>query len=54
MEKVKRERNGKVSIGLWIGKETCAKLNEIAEREELTFSDIVRMALKKYVNENYS
>lgn len=49
MEKARRERNGKVNIGLWVGKEVHAKLAEIAKKEDLTFSDIVRIALKEYV-----
>jgi hypothetical protein len=45
----KIERFGKVSIGVWVGKETYENLVEIAEQEELTLSDVTRIALKEYV-----
>lgn len=45
----KIERFGKVNIGVWVGKETYENLVEIAEQEELTLSDVTRIALKEYV-----
>ncbi len=45
----KKIRNGKVNIGLWIGKETHERVIKIAEKDELNFSDIVRIALKEYI-----
>jgi hypothetical protein len=46
---LKKEKNGKVVIGLWLNKETHVAVEEVARKQELTFSDIVRMALKEYV-----
>ena len=45
----KIERFGKVNIGVWVGKETYGSLVEIAEQEELTLSDVTRIALKEYI-----
>lgn len=45
----KKIRNGKVNIGLWIGKDTHERVIKIAEKDELNFSDIVRIALKEYI-----
>ena len=45
----KIESLGKVNIGVWVGKETYENLVEIAEQEELTLSDVTRIALKEYV-----
>lgn len=48
----KKERNGKVVIGVYIAKDTHAKLIKIAKDRELNLSDIVRIALKEYVANN--
>ena len=48
----KKERNGKVVIGVYIAKDTHAKLIKIAKARELNLSDIVRVALKEYVASN--
>ena len=52
MEKVKKERNGRVNIGLWVNKDIQKSLDDIAKGKELTFSDIVRIALREYVERN--
>ncbi len=52
MEKVRQERNGRVVIGLWVNKEIQESLNNIAKKKELTFSDIVRTALREYVEKH--
>ncbi len=39
----------KICLGVYITKETHGKLVEIAEKEELTLSDIVRKAVKEFI-----
>lgn len=44
----KKERNGKVVIGVYIAKDTHAKLIKIAKDRELNLSDIVRIGFRCY------
>ncbi len=46
---VKKTRNDKVQIGAWLNRDIYAKAVEIAKTKELTFSDILRMAIKEYI-----
>ena len=46
---VKKMRDDKVQIGAWVNKDTYAAATEVARAQELTFSDILRIALKEYI-----
>ena len=46
---IKKTRDGKIQIGVWVKKDTYAKAKEVARTQELTFSDILRIALKEYL-----
>lgn len=45
----KKMRSDKIQIGVWINKDTHATATAIAKAQELTFSDILRIALKEYI-----
>ena len=45
----KKMRGDKIQIGVWVNKDTYAAATAIAKAQELTFSDILRIALKEYV-----
>jgi hypothetical protein len=48
----KKERNNQVNIGLYINTKTYESIVKIARDKELTMSDIVRIALREYIEKN--
>ena len=47
--KTKKMRGDKIQIGVWVKKDTYETATELAKSQELTFSDVLRIALKEYI-----
>ena len=48
-KKTKKMRGDKIQIGVWVKKDTYETATELAKSQELTFSDVLRIALKEYI-----